>query len=100
MYRDLREVKAEDLEKVKINFKWIATELDYCLTRPSPLIVVLMGSTTDEEHCRKIAKHAAALGLRSELRVCSAHKSTEETLNIIAEYENCKEKVYNAQWHL
>ncbi|XP_032674488.1 multifunctional protein ADE2 [Odontomachus brunneus] len=93
VYRDLREVKPEDLEKVKINFKWVANELDYCLTRPDPLIVILMGSTSDEEHCRKIAKHAAALGVRAELRVCSAHKSTEETLNIIAEYENCKEKV-------
>lgn len=94
MYRDLREVKPEDLEKIKINFKWIVNELDYCLTPVSPLIVILMGSTSDEEHCRKIAKHAEALGVRAELRVCSAHKSTEETLNIIAEYENCKEKVH------
>ncbi|EFN83199.1 multifunctional protein ADE2 [Harpegnathos saltator] len=93
VYRDLREVKPEDLEKVKINFKWVANELDYCLTQPSPLIVILMGSKSDEEHCRKIAKYAAELGLRTQLRVCSAHKSTKETLNIIAEYENCKEKV-------
>lgn len=48
-----------------------------------------MGSQSDEEHCRKIQKSCEALGLPSELRITSAHKGTEETLKILAEYEGC-----------
>lgn len=94
MYRNLSNVKQEDLEKVKSNFKWVVDELDKCIAHPTSLLVILMGSPSDEAHCQKIAKHAMALGLKSQLRVCSAHKSTEEVLNIIAEYENSNEKVY------
>ena len=52
-----------------------------------------MGSPSDEGHCREIAKHATALGLKPQFRVCSAHKGTEETLNILAEYEGSGENV-------
>lgn len=67
--------------------------MDYLVPPPSSLVVILMGSPSDEEHCKKIAKHAAALGLKPQLRVCSAHKGTEETLSILAEYEGSGEKV-------
>lgn len=72
----------------------MADQLDYLVPPPSALVVVLMGSPSDEEHCKKIAKHATALGLRVQLRVSSAHKETEETLRILAEYEGSGEKVY------
>jgi phosphoribosylcarboxyaminoimidazole (NCAIR) mutase len=46
-----------------------------------------MGSPSDEEHCKKIAKYCKELGLICQLRVTSAHKGTEETLKILAQYE-------------
>jgi phosphoribosylcarboxyaminoimidazole (NCAIR) mutase len=48
---------------------------------------VLMGSPSDEDYCKKIARHCKELGLICQLRVTSAHKGTEETLQILAEYE-------------
>jgi hypothetical protein len=50
-------------------------------------VVVLMGSLSDEEYCIKIAKHCKELGLICQLRVTSAHKGTEGTLQILSEYE-------------
>ncbi|XP_046740002.1 multifunctional protein ADE2 isoform X1 [Diprion similis] len=93
VYRNLTTVTQADLETVKRNFKWIANQLDHLVPPPSSLVVILMGSPSDEEHCQKIAKHAMALGLRPQLRVSSAHKATEETLRILAEYEGSGEKV-------
>lgn len=46
-----------------------------------------MGSSSDEEYCIKIGKHCKELGLICQLRVTSAHKETEGTLQILAEYE-------------
>ena len=48
---------------------------------------MLMGSPSDEEYCKKIAKHCKELGLICQLRATSAHKGTEETLKILAHYE-------------
>ncbi|XP_066595234.1 bifunctional phosphoribosylaminoimidazole carboxylase/phosphoribosylaminoimidazole succinocarboxamide synthetase [Prorops nasuta] len=93
VYRNLTIVTQADLDTVKRNFKWVADQLDYLVPPRSGLVVILMGSASDEEHCKKIAKHAVALGLKVQLRVCSAHKSTEETLHVLAEYEGSGEKV-------
>lgn len=46
-----------------------------------------MGSPSDEDYCKKISEHCKELGLICQLRVTSAHKGTEETLQILAEYE-------------
>ncbi|XP_077281054.1 PAICS bifunctional enzyme [Temnothorax americanus] len=93
VYRDLSNVTQQNLETVKCNFKWVEEQLDYVTVAPTPLVVILMGSPSDEAHCREIAKHATALGLKPQLRVSSAHKGTEETLNILAEYEGSGENV-------
>ncbi|XP_011881844.1 PREDICTED: multifunctional protein ADE2 [Vollenhovia emeryi] len=93
VYRDLSTVTQQNLETVKCNFKWVEEQLDHVIEAPTPLVVILMGSPSDEAHCRDIARHAAALGLKPQLRVCSAHKATEETLNILAEYEGSGENV-------
>ncbi|XP_071563249.1 bifunctional phosphoribosylaminoimidazole carboxylase/phosphoribosylaminoimidazole succinocarboxamide synthetase [Temnothorax nylanderi] len=93
VYRDLSNVTQQNLETVKCNFKWVEEQLDYVIVAPTPLVVILMGSPSDEAHCREIAKHATALGLKPQLRVTSAHKGTEETLNILAEYEGSGENV-------
>ena len=53
--------------------------------------VVLMGSEKDLEFCREITKHLKALGVEYEFRVASAHKTPEQVLKIIKEFE--KEKI-------
>ncbi|EFN66184.1 Multifunctional protein ADE2 [Camponotus floridanus] len=93
VYRDLSNVTQQNLETVKRNFKWVEEQLDYIIEAPSPLVVIFMGSPSDKAFCQEIAKHATALGLKPQLRVCSAHKGTLETLNIVAEYEGSGENV-------
>ncbi|XP_001607772.1 multifunctional protein ADE2 [Nasonia vitripennis] len=93
VYRNLATVTQSDLETVKRNFKWVADQLEYLVPPPSAHVIIFMGSPSDEEHCKKIAKHATALGLKAQLRVSSAHKGTEETLRILAQYEGSGEKV-------
>jgi len=50
-----------------------------------------MGSEKDLEFCREIAKHLKALGVEYEFRVASAHKTPEQVLKILKEFE--KEKI-------
>lgn len=60
-----------------------------------PLIVILMGSKADLEHCTKISNACKSFGLESVLRIGSAHKTAEHTLNILREYEaDPRPKVY------
>ena len=60
-----------------------------------PLVVILMGSRADEEHCAKIAEAARSFELDVETRVGSAHKTAAHVLNILAEYEaDPRPKVY------
>ena len=108
VYRNLQKVTQEDLEQVKRNFEWVAEQLDYLLPEPRSLVinehfkncitisnnyylniqvVILMGSSSDTDHCLKIKKNLKDLGVPTEIRVTSAHKGTEETLAIAAEYE-------------
>jgi len=87
VYRDLKNVTAEALEIVKSNFKWIAERLDLLMPAPKALVVVLMGSPTDEEHCKKIVKTCRELGVPCQMRVTSAHKGTFETMSIMHQYE-------------
>jgi len=87
VYRDLQSVTQEALEQIKTNFKWIAERLDLLTPPPKALVVILMGSPSDEEHCAKIAKTCRELGVPCQMRVTSAHKGPSETLNIIAQYE-------------
>lgn len=87
VYRNLATVGQSDLETIKNNFIWISEQLDNILLRSDHLVVVLMGSPSDMEHCQKIAKHCRELGLNVELRVTSAHKSTVDTLQMVRKYE-------------
>jgi 5-(carboxyamino)imidazole ribonucleotide mutase len=50
-----------------------------------------MGSEKDLEFCREIAKHLKALGVEYAFRVASAHKTPEQVLKILKEFE--KEKI-------
>uniref|UniRef100_A0A1B6EQT7 PurE domain-containing protein n=2 Tax=Cuerna arida TaxID=1464854 RepID=A0A1B6EQT7_9HEMI len=93
VYRNLTNVTQADLDTIKNNFKWIEEQLNYLIPPSNSLVVVLMGSPSDEEHCSKIAKHCRDLGLKCQLRCTSAHKGTQETLQILAQYEGSGQPV-------
>lgn len=93
VYRNLGSVTAADLDTVKRNFAWVAEQLDGMVPPSDHLVVILMGSASDREHCEKIATHCKALGLNTELRVTSAHKGTQTTLHIVSEYESVLSKL-------
>src|SRR5512144_1926327 len=60
-----------------------------------PLVVILMGSKADLEHCTKISEACKGFGLETVLRIGSAHKTAEHTLAILREYEaDPRPKVY------
>lgn len=48
-----------------------------------PKALILMGSPTDKEWCKKISEELNKFSIVSELRVASAHKIPEHTLSII-----------------
>ena len=53
--------------------------------------IVIMGSERDLEFCSEIAKYLKLLGVDYALRVASAHKTPEQVLAILKEFE--KEKI-------
>ena len=55
--------------------------------------VVLMASKVDAEHVEKITGHLAALGVPSQIRVSSAHKTPKELLQVLKTYERSVEPV-------
>ncbi|KIH61698.1 phosphoribosylaminoimidazole carboxylase [Ancylostoma duodenale] len=57
-------------------------------SKPKCQAVIIMGSPADLAHCEKIAGNCKALGITPILHVSSAHKTTRETLNILAKYED------------
>ncbi len=60
-----------------------------------PLVVILMGSKADLDHCNKITEACKGYGLESVLRVASAHKTPEHALAVLKEYEaDARPKVY------
>ena len=87
VYRNIVNVTAKDLDVVKRNFSWVSDQLDDILPKNDHLVVIIMGSASDKEHCQKIAKHCTNIGMNVEMRVSSAHKVTQGTLQIVSEYE-------------
>ena len=71
-----------------------------------PLVIILMGSKSDLEHCRKIADTCQMFGIENVMRIASAHKTAARLLEILAGYEaDPRPKVYitvagrsNALW--
>lgn len=62
---------------------------------PKPLVVILMGSKADMDHCTKISDACQQYGLETVLRIASAHKTPEHALAILREYEgDDRPKVY------
>ena len=60
-----------------------------------PLIIILMGSKADMEHCQKINEACKGFGIETVMRIGSAHKTAEHALAILNQYEaNPRPKVY------
>jgi phosphoribosylaminoimidazole carboxylase PurE protein len=60
-----------------------------------PLVVILMGSKADVEHCTKISDACKGYGLETVMRIASAHKTPEHAIFILNEYEaDDRPKVY------
>ena len=60
-----------------------------------PLVVILMGSKADMEHCKKISDACEGFGLDTVLRIGSAHKTPEHAVSILKQYEaDDRPKVY------
>jgi 5-(carboxyamino)imidazole ribonucleotide mutase len=53
--------------------------------------IILMGSERDLDFCREIAKYLKLLGVEYAFRVASAHKTPEQALAVLKEFE--KEKI-------
>jgi 5-(carboxyamino)imidazole ribonucleotide mutase len=61
----------------------------------NPLVIILMGSKSDLEHCQKIAEACRVFGVETTMRIASAHKTAGRLLEILAEYETGpRPKVY------
>ncbi len=61
----------------------------------SPLVVILMGSKSDESHCQKIAEAARGFGLEVAMHIGSAHKTPRHVLTLLEKYEqDPRPKVY------
>ena len=60
-----------------------------------PLVIILMGSKADMDHCMKISQACQGYGLETVLRIASAHKTPEHALQILREYEaDERQKIY------
>ena len=60
-----------------------------------PVVIILMGSKADLEHCTKISEACKQFGLETILRIASAHKTAEHALFILQKYEaDPRPKVY------
>ena len=60
-----------------------------------PIVIILMGSKADLEHCRKIVEACQSFGVETVMRIGSAHKTAEHALSILRQYEaDPRPKVY------
>ena len=63
------------------------TTFQYLRSPAQGRVAVVMGSPSDMDHCEKIRAVLSSLGVPCELRVSSAHKTTQDALQILADYE-------------
>jgi 5-(carboxyamino)imidazole ribonucleotide mutase/phosphoribosylaminoimidazole-succinocarboxamide synthase len=60
-----------------------------------PLVVILMGSKADLDHCQRISNGCKGYGIETVLRIGSAHKTAEHVMAILRECEaDPRPKVY------
>ena len=54
---------------------------------PDPVVVIILGSKSDLEHVQKIVAALDRFGVRSEVRIASAHKAPRYLLQLLEQYE-------------
>lgn len=86
-FREAAEVNDEVMKDLKSNYQWVSDQLLKEMKPKPHKVVIVMGSASDADHSSKIQNHLADLGVISEVRICSAHKAPDRTLQILAEYE-------------
>ena len=52
-----------------------------------PLVIILMGSSSDMGHAEKIASELKSFEIEYAIRIGSAHKTAEHVISILKEYE-------------
>ena len=50
-------------------------------------VVILAGSGSDEKHIDKVVQEVRRYALPVEVRICSAHKQSEDLINLVREYD-------------
>ncbi|XP_078719466.1 bifunctional phosphoribosylaminoimidazole carboxylase/phosphoribosylaminoimidazole succinocarboxamide synthetase [Lampetra fluviatilis] len=90
-YRDLSVVTPDALQVVKKNFEWVAERVELLHTPAGGSgegrVVVIMGSASDKPHGDKILAACQGHGVPCTLRISSAHKGPDQTLDIKSSYE-------------
>jgi phosphoribosylaminoimidazole carboxylase/phosphoribosylaminoimidazole-succinocarboxamide synthase len=98
---DAASIDAAALEKVRSNFEIVADRTHNLFTGLLPrteasttVVGILMGSTSDEPFAQKIKAKLHSYGIHDvEIHVCSAHKSTRYSLDVLAsliQWPSCK----------
>ncbi len=60
-----------------------------------PLVVILAGSPSDRSHVEEIVGALHAMGIETEIRISSAHKTPQHLLSLLSSYEqDPRPKVY------
>jgi 5-(carboxyamino)imidazole ribonucleotide mutase/phosphoribosylaminoimidazole-succinocarboxamide synthase len=63
--------------------------------KTTPIVIILMGSIADKNHCQKIADTAISYGLEVVMHVGSAHKTPGYVIDLLRKYEaDPRPKVY------
>jgi hypothetical protein len=86
-YRDLTEVTDDALLKLKENYAKVAEIVKRFVVPTRCRVVILLGSNVDGVYANAIAAKCHSLGILTVQRITSAHKTTDTTLDIIAQYE-------------
>jgi len=103
VYRNMdnASIDAAALDKVRSNFEIVAERTHNLFTsvlpskeKGTPVVGIVLGSKTDMEFATKIKTALQKYGIADvEIHVCSAHKSTEYSLDVIAsliQWQSCK----------
>ncbi|CAB3405482.1 unnamed protein product [Caenorhabditis bovis] len=89
VYRDMANVTNEGLQQIIQNYtKVMKLTEQFIDDKATCRVVIIMGSSADRDFAQIIAKEAENLGANVITIVSSAHKTTEETLEIVRDYED------------
>ncbi|KAE9550924.1 hypothetical protein FO519_005860 [Halicephalobus sp. NKZ332] len=90
-YRDLKEVTDDAIIELKKNYERVAQLTKNFLQEGNhnSRILVVAGSGSDKKFVEEAKSAAQKLGVSNvDTKICSAHKTTAESLDLVADYEN------------